>query len=331
MTNALLLTPETPLRLSDRAKAYLHQAKATNTKKAYENAWKDFCGYCFYTARVEPLPCSVQTMLDYLTQLADIGTAVATIDQRVAAIAFMHTAAELPDPTAHAVVRELLKGIRRDRAARGQTQKQVAPITRDDLFLIVAALPDDLRGLRDKALLLVGFACARRESELTALTMQDIQFIPTSGVGAREMIVNIRKSKTDQEGEGRKKRVPRLSDDNEMIGPVRAVRAWLDAAEITEGALFRKVDRWNKVWERGLNARAVEYIVKRSMAALGRDASLYAGHSLRAGFVTQAGEDGAALHEIMDVTDHKSMDMVRRYMRKQGLSATRTIKRTLGE
>lgn len=323
--NSLLITPDTPLILSDRTRAYLENSKALNTKKAYENAWKDFCGYCFHTARVEPLPCSAQTVLDYVTKLADVGAKVATIDQRVAAIAFMHKVARFEDPTAHSVVREVLKGIRRTRARDGEKQTQAAPITRDDLFLIVAALPDDLRGKRDKALLLLTFACARRESEIVALDVADVQFTP------KEMIVTIARSKTDQEGAGVKKRVSRLSDESEMICPVRAVRAWLDAAEITGGPLFRKVDYRNKVWDRRSNPRMVEQIVKRTMRQLGRDPALYSGHSLRAGFVTQAGEDGSALHEIMDVTDHKSMDMVRRYMRHQGLSAQRTIKRTLGE
>lgn len=323
--NSLLITPSTPLLLSERTREYLAHSKAINTKKAYENAWKDFCGYCFHTARCEPLPCSVQTVIDYLTALADAGAAVATINQRVAAIAFMHKTAEREDPTAHSVVREVLKGIRRARAKQGETQKQAAPILRDDLFLLVAALPDDLRGLRDKALLLTAFACARRESEVVALNVDDLQFTP------REMIVTIRRSKTDQEGVGVKKRVTRLSDESEMICPVRAVRAWLDAARIAEGPLFRKVDHRNKVWDRRMNPRAVEFLVKRTMKQLGRDPSLYSGHSLRAGFVTQAGEDGTALHEIMDVTDHKQVDTVRKYLRHQGLSAQRTIKRTLGE
>lgn len=323
--NSLLLAPDTPLILSERTRAYLNKSKSVNTKRAYENAWQDFCGYCFHTAHADPLPCSVQVIVDYVTALADIGAAVATIDQRVAAIAFMHTTAEHEDPTAHSVVRELLKGIRRSRAADGQRQKQAAPITRDDLFLLSAALPDDLRGLRDKALLLLTFACARRESEVSALNVEDVQFT------AREMIVTIHRSKTDQEGEGVTKRLARLSEENEMICPVRAVRAWLDAANLAEGPLFRKVDKWNNVWDRRPSTRLVEQIVKRRMKELGRDAALYSGHSLRAGFVTQAGEDGTPVHEIMDVTDQKSVETVRRYMRKQGLSAARTIKRTLGE
>ena len=322
--SALLLTRDTPLLLSERSRAYLEHSKSANTKKAYENAWKDFCRYCFDRRRAD-LPCSAQTALDYVTFLADAGASVATIDQRVAAIAFMHKTAHLEDPTAHSVVREVLKGIRRKRAGDGVRQKQAAPITRDDLFLLVAALPADLRGTRDRALLLLTFACARRESEIAALDVADVQFTP------REMIVTIRRSKTDQEGVGVKKRITRLSDENAGICPVRAVRAWLTAANLDRGPLFRKVDARGNVWDRRPNPRIVEQIVKRTMAQLGRDPALYSGHSLRAGFVTQAGEDGAALHEIMDVTDHKSMDMVRRYMRHQGLSAQRTIRRTLGE
>jgi len=318
-------TPAHAINLNARSRAYVEKSVAENTRRAYANAWKDFAHYCDFTAHTAPLPCAPQTIIDYLTRLADSGAAVSTIDQRIAAIAFMHRIGEFEDPTAHSAVRQLMSGIRRARAELSSAVKQVAPITRDDLFLLIAALPDDLRGKRDKALLLVGFACARRESEIVALNVSDIEFTRAG------MVVTIRRSKTDQTGEGRKKRVPRLSEENEMICPVRAMRAWLTASEITAGALFRKVDRWGKVWAKGLNARAVEFIIKRSMSLIGRDASLYAGHSLRVGFTTQAGEDGSPLHEIMDVTDHKSMDMVRHYLRNQGLTTPRTIKRTLGE
>jgi site-specific recombinase XerD len=323
-------SPAAPLSISLNARAYLNKSISANTRKAYANAWRDFEYYCNSIAGVRALPCSPQNVLDYLTYLADAGVAVATIDQRVAAIAFMHRLGEYEDPTAPSVVRQLLSGIRRRRAELGERQRHVAPLMRDDLFMLVAAIPDDLRGLRDKALLLLTFAIARRESEVAALTLDDVRFI-----GARhrpsEMIVTIQRSKTDQEGEGQIKRIPRLSEESEMICPVRAVRAWLDASEITAGALFRKVDRWGKVSQRGINARTVEFIVERTMKRIGRDPKLYGGHSLRVGFVTQAAEDGTPLHEIMDVTDHKSMDMVRRYIRNQGLSTPRTIKRTLGE
>lgn len=316
-------TPSPLIGFSPRQREYAEKSKAANTKAAYKNAWNDFAFFCEVKAHANDLPASPQTVCDYLQFLADGILKISTVNQRLAAIAFHHRAGGFDDPTIHPFVRTLMQGIRRDRADRGEEIRQVEPITRDELFAICAGLPDDLRGLRDKAVLLLGFACARRESEIAALNVRDLRF------SAEGMVVTIRRSKTDQYGVGTKKRVEHLLPVNDFICPACAVRAWLDKAEIESGAVFRKVDRWNRVWERRMNARTVAYLVKRSVKAIGRDPKEYAGHSLRAGFVTQAGLDGAQVHEIQDVTDHKSGDMVRRYMRNKGISAQKTIRRTL--
>ena len=318
--------PSLLLGLNARQREYVERSKSKNTKRAYKNAWNDFSYFCANIARIQALPASPQTVADYLQYLADGASKISTINQRVAAIAFFHRTAGKPDPTIHPLVTTLMQGIRRERVdERAESVRQVEPLARDELFHICIALPDDLRGKRDKALLLLGFAIARRESELAALNVRDIAF------SERGMTVSIRKSKTDQFGEGRKKIIEHLAEGSEFICPVCALRAWLEAAEIPGGAIFRKVDRWGKVWEKRINARTVAYIVKRNIAAIGRDPKEFAGHSLRAGFVTQAAEDGVPIHEIQEVTDHKSGDMVRRYIRNRGLGAQRTIRRVLGE
>ncbi len=316
--------PSLLLGLNARQREYVERSKSKNTKRAYKNAWNDFSYFCAHIARIQALPASPQTVADYLQYLADGASKISTINQRVAAIAFFHRTAGKPDPTIHPLVTTLMQGIRRERVdVRAEEIRQVEPLTRDELFQICIALPEDLRGKRDKALLLLGFAIARRESELAALNVRDVIF------SERGMTVAIRKSKTDQYGEGRKKIIEHLADD--FLCPVCALRAWLADAEITGGAIFRKVDRWNKVWKKRINARTVAYIVKRNIYAIGRDPKEFAGHSLRAGFVTQAAADGVPIHEIQDVTDHKSGDMVRRYIRNRGLGAQRTIRRVLGE
>ncbi len=321
--------PSLLLGLNARQREYVERSKSKNTKRAYKNAWLDFEYFCAHIAHINALPASPQTVADYLQFLADGAHKISTINQRVAAIAFFHRTANQPDPTIHPLVTTLMQGIRRERAdERAEEIRQVEPLTRDELFQICIALPDDLpnnslRSKRDKALLLLGFALARRESELAALNVRDITFTE------RGMTVSIRKSKTDQYGEGRKKIIEHLSED--FLCPVCALRAWLADAEITGGAVFRKVDRWGKVWDRRINARAVAYIVKRNISAVGRDPKDFAGHSLRAGFVTQAAEDGVPIHEIQEVTDHKSGDMVRRYIRNRGIGAQRTIRRVLGD
>lgn len=315
--------PSALLGYNARQREYAAKSKAKNTKKQYTNAWKDFEYFCAHSAHVQALPASPQTVCDYLQFLADGTLKISTINQRVAAIADFHRTGGFEDPTTNPRVSTLMKGIRRDRADRGEETRQVEPLVRDEIFAICAGMSDELTGLRDKAILLLGFAIARRESEIAALNVRDIRFYPEG------MTVKIRRSKTDKYGEGTEKRIEHLLPVNDFICPVCAMKAWLAKAEVSSGAVFRKVDRWGKVWERRINPRTVAYLVKRSVEKIGREPKDYAGHSLRSGFVTQAAMDGVQVHEIQDVTDHKSGDMVRRYIRTKGLSAQRTTRRVL--
>jgi len=324
MNKSLTRTNSNPLqpRLPERARKYVTASKSANTLKAYASAYRDFTFYCETVANARALPAASETVCDYIAYLADGRVKVSTIDQRIAAIAFMHTSQNLDDPTAHAMIKETMSGIRR---AIGTAPNQKAPLLRDDTRRIALSLEDDVRGKRDTAILLLGFAGAFRESELTALEMSDLKFL------ADELHIIIRKSKTDQEREGRIKRIPILSVANALFCPVRALQAYLIAAEVTSGAVFRKIDRWGKVWDKPMRPAAVAYILKRAATNAGMDASEIAGHSLRAGFVTQAASDDVPLHEIQDVTWHKSSDMVRRYIRNQGISGQKTIRRVLGD
>jgi site-specific recombinase XerD len=164
-----------------------------------------------------------------------------------------------------------------------------------------------LRELRNRAILLLGFAGAFRRSELVALNVEDIEET------AAGMLVTLRRSKTDQEGLGRRVAIPR----GELACPVAALRAWLDAAGITEGAIFRRIinKKSQRVTDRRLAARNVAAIVKQGAERLGFDPSTFAGHSLRAGFVTSAVKRGANLIKITDVTGHRSLEMLRTYSR----------------
>jgi integrase len=175
---------------------------------------------------------------------------------------------------------------------------------------MVAALPDGLLGVRDRALLLVGFAGAFRRSELVSLDRPDLEFTKDG------LTVMLRRSKSDQEGQGRKVGIPYGS--NPETCPVRALQAWLEAAAITDGPVFRGVTRHGKVQGR-LSGYAVALIVKRYAAVGGLDPSRYAGHSLRAGLATAAAIGGASERSIMNQTGHKSITMVRRYIRDGNL------------
>jgi integrase len=175
---------------------------------------------------------------------------------------------------------------------------------------MVAALPPGVIGIRDKALLLVGFAGALRRSELVALTVADLDFTPEG------LVVALRRSKTDQEGKGRKIGIP---PGRARTCPVRALQDWLEAAGIGEGAVFRGVNRHGQVADKPLTGRSVARIIQRAAERAGLDSTRFAGHSLRAGLVTTAAKAGKPTHSIMAQTGHKSVGMVQKYIREAKL------------
>jgi len=178
------------------------------------------------------------------------------------------------------------------------------------LIRAVAVMREDLVGLRDRALLLVGFSGAFRRSELVGLNVEDCEFSDDG------LTITLRRSKTDQEAAGRKIGIPRGSSPETC--PVRALRAWMDAASIAEGTLFRSVNRHGHVGER-LSAKRVAIVVKQAAAAVSLDETQFAGHSLRAGLVTSAAIAGRSDRSIMNTTGHRSIAMVQRYVRDASL------------
>jgi integrase len=254
----------------------------------------------------EPLPASDQTVAAYIAALADGGLKAATIARRLVTISQAHKAADLSSPTTSSLVRRTHAGIRR---SIGTAQVVKAPAVITDLKRMLSKLPNTRVGLRDRALLLLGFAGAFRRSELVGLNVADLEF-SSAGV-----VVTLRKSKTDQEQSGRRVAVPYGS--SEKTCPVRSLQAWLETARITgDGPVFRSLDRFQRVQKRRLSDRAVARVVKRRAAAVGLDPERYAGHSLRAGLATSAAAGGASERVIMAQTGHRSTDMVRRYIRE---------------
>jgi integrase len=228
---------------------------------------------------------------------------VSTLMRRLSAISQAHQVAGLETPTRGAVIRNLLAGIRR---AKGTAPAVKTPVLTEDLRLMVKAIPENLPGWRDRALLLAGFAGAFRRSELVALDYEDLEF-------QREgLVVTLRRSKTDPEGQGRRIGIPLGSG---RTCPVRALEKWIAAAAITAGALFRPITRHGGISSHRLSDKAVALIVKRWAEAAGLDAPSYAGHSLRAGLATSAARNGASERSIMRQTGHRSLHMVRRYIR----------------
>ena len=194
---------------------------------------------------------------------------------------------------------------------KGTAQHGKKPFLTADLRRIVAELPQTLRGQRDRALLLAGFAGGFRRSELAALRFENLE---TTADG---LIVRLGRSKTDQEGQGRPVALPFGSDPQTC--PVRALRAWLIQAGIEAGPVFRAIDRRGLVSNAGLHADSVGYLVKQAAGRAGLETQLYAGHSLRAGLATQAAMNGASELAIMKQTGHRSLTTVRKYIREGSL------------
>jgi integrase len=293
---------------TERVREYIHQAKAASTVRAYRTDWTHFNAWC--TAHgLASLPAAPETVSLYLAEFAGLLKA-ATLQRRLAAISKAHQAAGYESPTSmkHAAVSETWKGIRR---VHGVAQVGKAPVLTSELRTMLRRLPDRLIGVRDRALLLIGFAGAFRRSELVALTVEDCEFTSDG------LVITLRRSKTDQEGEGRKIGIPYGS--NPETCPVRSLRGWLDAAAIAAGPLFLSITRHGKLGARGMSANAVALVVKRHVTAVGLDGKRYAGHSLRAGLATSAAAAGVSERAIMNQTGHKSTAMVRRYIRDGSL------------
>lgn len=290
-----------PAELASAAE-YARAESSMGTRRAYESDFRHFVAWC-QARDLDPLPASIETAVRYFADLADSGLTVATIDRRAAALAYAHRLAGLNNPCTAEPVRAVLRGIRN---TIGSAVKQKAPITAKVLQKLLRKIGDTgLVDLRDRALLSIGFAAALRRSELVALNLSDIEPHPEG------VIVHIRKSKTDQSGKGHSVAIPAGS----KLRPTLALGAWVSAASLTDGALFRRVRKGGHVGDR-LTDQSVALIVKSRAKAAGLDPELFAGHSLRAGFVTSALEAGADVLKVMDVTRHTDVGTLKAYDRR---------------
>lgn len=304
-----LIDPQTPppaplsTAEAEQLRGYLDDSQAANTRDAYRADWAHFTTWCD-ELHLASLPAQPATVARYLVALVETGRKVATLTRRLSAISQAHQAAGHDSPTASLAVRKVFAGIKR---RHGTQQEAKAPVLPADLKLMVAELDDTPAGKRDRALLLLGFAGAFRRSELVALDVADLE------VQRAGLIVTIRRSKTDQEGQGERLGVPRGRD--KALCPVRAVEAWIAAGDLVEGPLFRPIDRHGNVRSQRLADFTVVRVVKRLAAAVGLDPDLYGGHSLRAGLATAAAAAGVEERVIMKQTRHTSTRTLRKYIR----------------
>ncbi len=305
------------LPLSTEEAAYVEAARAPSTLRGYRSDWAEFSGWC-ERAGVDALPATASTISGYLTELARAGAKVGTMSRRLAAIRFAHHVRDLPDPTTGARVRAVWEGIRR---THGRPPDQAAPLMPPELFDVVEACPTrrvwktrapepDLAGLRDRALLLVGFWAALRRGELAGL---DVEHVATHDRGA---VLSLPRSKGNQRGEHSELVVlPRAAHPARCA--VTALRAWTEAAAITEGPVLRPVSKGNRPLPRRLHAESVNDLVQAAIARAGIDPAPYSAHSLRAGFVTFAHLRGASDRAIAHQTRHRSLASVGTYIRLQ--------------
>jgi integrase len=276
----------------------VRSAHAKNTVTSYYTDWGDFVAWCKRNKRL-PLPASPETVSLYLTDLlTSRGRKVSTASRRTTSISYFHRHASLPSPINEDVV-ELLRGAQR---ARKEQPEAKTAITIEDLREICAHFGNSRTAIRNRAILLFGFATALRRSSIVALDLSDLRF------GEKGMEIHIRAEKQDQEGKGRSIGVP--PGRHPETCPVSAVKRWLKVRGDAPGPLFTHVASLKR-----LTSYVVAYIVRRSVAKIGLDPADYAAHSLRSGFITAAGEANVSHLMIMAHTGHKSLNALARYFR----------------
>lgn len=303
--------------LVSRAKGYADHSRSPATKKAYTSDWKSFTRFAL-EADAKPLPAPPGLVALYLTHLADTGHKVSTIERHLSAITQIHKSNGHPSPRLEGALQEVRKGIRR-RLGTNQVQKD--PVFLDTLREMLKAQPEGLRGLRNRAILTLGFSMGSRRSELVALDVDDLKFVKEG------LVVTLKRSKTDQEGRGRQVPIPSARDKD--LDAVRAVKTWLEESGIEDGPLFRgmrggpvgaHLNDQERIRSGRLNARSIALIIKEAIQACKcGNPKNYAGHSLRAGLVTEAARAGKSMIGIKRQTGHKSDRMVEKYIREAEL------------
>jgi len=276
----------------------LKNSKSKNTLRAYQSDYNDFSLFCSKNG-FQSMPTQPKILALYITHLASYSK-YSTLKRRLASISIIHKTKGHYIDTKHPIIVENLMGIKR---TNGSNQKGKKPLLISDLKLLINAIDEskekNIRKIRDKALVLIGFAGGFRRSELVDIEYEDIEFVE-EGVK-----IFVKRSKTDQSGEGMTKAIPYF--DNINFCPVKALNKWVVEAEIKEGKIFNISDK------------SVALIIKKYANYAGLDSNRYAGHSLRSGFATSTAESGAEERNIMAMTGHKSTEMVRRYIKESNL------------
>ena len=297
--------------LQEETLVNLQNSKATNTVRAYKSDFKDFSLFCVQND-FKNLPSDPKIVSLYLTHLSTKDIKISTIKRRLVSIGVIHKMKGHYLDIKHPLIIENLMGIKR---RKGTVQKGKKPLLIRDLKAIIDVINqqkiEDIKKLRDKTIILIGFSGGFRRNEIVSLDVDDLEFV-YEGVK-----ITVKKSKTDQFGEGFIKALPYF--ENELYCPVISLKRWLNISKITKGSIFRRFTKGSNLSNNRLTDQTVALLIKEYLKLAGIDSSNYSGHSLRSGFATSAAESGVEERSIMAMTGHKSTEMVRRYIKETNL------------
>ena len=289
----------------------LQSSKANNTVRAYKSDFNDFGVFCAQNG-FKSLPSEPNIVSLYLTHLSTKDAKISTLKRRLVSISVIHKLKGHYLDTKHPSIIENIMGIKR---RKGSIQKAKKPILINSLKLIINAIDrqnnQEIKKFRDRLIILIGFSGGFRRNEIVSLDYDDLDFVP-EGVK-----INIKRSKTDQFGEGFTKALPYF--DSSQYCPVISLKNWLDISKITSGPVFRRFLKGSKLSENRLTDQTVAILIKEYLNLAGINSKNYSGHSLRSGFATSAAESGVEERNIMAMTGHKSTEMVRRYIKEANL------------
>jgi site-specific recombinase XerD len=289
----------------------LQSSKANNTVRAYKSDFNDFGIFCAQNG-FKSLPSEPRIVSLYLTYLSTKDVKMSTLKRRLVSIGVIHKLKGHYIDTKHPSIIENIMGIKR---RKGSIQKGKKPILINSLKLLINAIDKQDKGeikkFRDRSIILIGFSGGFRRNEIVSLDYDDLDFVPEG------LKINIKRSKTDQFGEGFTKALPYF--DSSKYCPVVSLKNWLEISRITAGPLFRKFVKGSKLAENRLTDQTVALLIKEYLNLAGIDSKNYSGHSLRSGFATSAAESGVEERSIMAMTGHKSTEMVRRYIKEANL------------
>jgi site-specific recombinase XerD len=289
----------------------LKSSKANNTIRAYKSDFNDFSLFCIQN-EFKSLPSEPKIVSLYLTHLSTKDIKMSTLKRRLVSIGVVHKLKGHYLDTKHPSIIENIMGIKR---RKGSVQKGKKPILINNLKSVINAIDkekkDEIKKIRDRSIILIGFSGGFRRNEIVSLDYDDLDFVPEG------LKITLKRSKTDQFGEGTLKGLPYF--DNSQYCPVLSLKKWIETSNINTGPLFRRFSKGSKLTDHRLTDQTVALLIKKYLNLAGIDSKNYSGHSLRSGFATSAAESGAEERTIMAMTGHKSTEMVRRYIKEANI------------